>query len=157
VAFDDVAPVLLDDEAIWLRQLEETTAPSLGAAEIGSSPPERSLAAGETRVLVSLGPRRVARQRVYVTAGPPREITDAVIVPIRWDPVQLEKFLPALEADLELARLDENYSRLGVSGRYHAPFARLGSGLDRAGMHRVAEATLRKFLQDVEESVLACR
>jgi hypothetical protein len=91
--------------------------------------------------------------RFLVTAGEPRELSQTTTVPIVWTPTALDRLLPTLEADLQLSHLDGTFSRLSVNGRYRPPLATIGLTIDRLALHRVAEASLRKFLLEVEEAL----
>jgi hypothetical protein len=62
---------------------------------------------------------------------------------------------PALDADLEIAALDAHRTQLAMSARYVPPLGALGRAIDRAIMFRVAEATLKDFLDRVRDSLLA--
>jgi hypothetical protein len=62
---------------------------------------------------------------------------------------------PQLDGNLELAAADGGQSVLRLNGAYRPPLAAVGGGLDRLLLHRVADATIRRFLQDVAAGVLA--
>ena len=61
---------------------------------------------------------------------------------------------PALDADLEIASLGRHRTQLAMSARYVPPLGALGRSVDRAVLYRVAEATLKDFLDRVRDSVL---
>ena len=46
-------------------------------------------------------------------------------------------------------------ARLTLAGSYRPPLGRLGAGLDRAILHRVATATMRCLLQSVAEALVS--
>ena len=58
-----------------------------------------------------------------------------------------------MEGDLELAPFGPGITHLAMSGRYTPPFGEVGRGLDRALLNRVAEATVRDFVQRVAERI----
>jgi len=152
VPFVELAPVLLDENAAWLRDLEE------GTTRDASSQGDQVVPPGvvKTKVRVGiLGKRPV--QTVAVTAGPPRVHDQQVIVPFSWEPTAFERLLPNLEADLELSALGESDTRLAITGRYRVPLGQLGLKMDRVAMHRVAESSLRRFLLEVQDSLLVER
>jgi len=93
--------------------------------------------------------RSAAQQRFTVTAGEPRQFGTVVIVPMHWEPMALERLVPALDADIELSSLGADHCRLSLSGRYRPPVAPLHAGVDRSAMHRVAEASVRDFLAEI--------
>jgi hypothetical protein len=55
--------------------------------------------------------------------------------------------------DLELAPFGPGASHLAMSGRYTPPYGAIGQALDRALLNRVAEATVRDFVQRVGEQI----
>jgi hypothetical protein len=69
---------------------------------------------------------------------------------LRWEATGAAGGLfPALEADLILAAKGHGETQVTLNGYYRPPFGRLGAGLDRAVMHRVASATIRALLHSV--------
>jgi hypothetical protein len=58
-----------------------------------------------------------------------------------------------MEGDLELAPFGPGVTHLAMSGRYTPPFGSVGEALDRAMLNRVAEATVRDFVQRVAERI----
>jgi hypothetical protein len=148
VPFERLASVLLDESAAWLQDLgEETTSGNSWGDQI--FPP----GVVRTKMRVSVAGKRPG-PTVAITAGPPRVHDQQVIVPISWEPISFERLLPKLEADLELSALGESDTRLAINGRYRVPLGPLGLNLDRVAMHRVAESSLRRFLLEVQDSLL---
>jgi hypothetical protein len=60
---------------------------------------------------------------------------------------------PALDADLEVARLEDSRCQLAISARYEPPLGAIGRAIDRAVLARVAEATVKDFLDRVRDSI----
>ncbi len=54
-----------------------------------------------------------------------------------------------LDGELEVAPLGPNLTQVGLSASYKPPRGLLGASLDRALLHRVAEATVRDFVKRV--------
>ena len=63
--------------------------------------------------------------------------------------------LPSLEGDLEVSPLGDDRAQLAISASYRPPMGWLGALSDRALMRRVAEATIKDFLDHVAEGVEA--
>jgi hypothetical protein len=74
-------------------------------------------------------------------------------LPLTWEPVGLEGVLPRLDADIELGSLGEDRTQLAISARYRPPLGVLGRTVDRVLLHRVAEATVKDFLDRVGEAI----
>jgi hypothetical protein len=153
VRFDDLVPILMDVDAAWLRALEDPTAvrsPPHG----GFERPRDDDDIARVRVRLGVGTAH-AGLAVVVSSGPPRYRDRNVMVPITWEPVAFEQLLPKLEGDLEMSDFGGEFTRLALAGRYRVPLGHLGLGIDRIAMHRVAESSVRGFLQDVQESILS--
>ena len=71
------------------------------------------------------------------------------VVPLRWDGDRSERLFPSLDADLEIAPLSADRTQLAISARYVPPLGVVGRAIDRAMLFRVAEATLKDFLDRV--------
>jgi hypothetical protein len=137
--FEDVEPHLLDEPGRWLPGIFE-------AAE------DRG-----TRLLADVGfdvghDRRVEK-RVEIRIDDAYRIPGKTTLPIAWSATGSEHLFPSLEGDLELAALGARRSQLSISARYRPPLGLVGQALDRALMHRVAEATLKDFLDRVVDAL----
>lgn len=62
---------------------------------------------------------------------------------------------PVLDADIELVRARPQATWLTLRGAYRPPLGPLGQALDRAILHRVANATIRGFLSRLAEGLQA--
>jgi hypothetical protein len=76
------------------------------------------------------------------------------VFPLRWTPSGAAGLFPSLDADLEVAPLLPGHSQLAMSARYVPPLGSVGRAVDRAILSRVAEATLKDFLDRVAETIL---
>jgi len=103
---------------------------------------------------VGFGERvRVARQ-VAIELGAPVHAGGKTVVPLRWLPTEAPGLFPALEADLEVASLSPSRTQLAMSARYMPPLGSVGKVVDRAFLYRVAEATLKDFLDRVADALM---
>ena len=98
-------------------------------------------------------PGRRVEKKVEVELGSPTRLTEKIIIPFSWHATGLEALFPVLDADFEVAPLGQGRTQLALSGRYQPPLGSLGQALDRALLHRVAEATVKDFLDRVAERV----
>ena len=74
-------------------------------------------------------------------------------LPLTWDPIGLEGLLPRLDANLELGSLGVDRTQLAISARYRPPLGVVGRAVDRVLLHRVAEATLKDFLDRLGQAI----
>ena len=95
-----------------------------------------------------VGNRRIDRQ-VEVSAGTPRQTEGATLVPIRWHSASAAWLFPELDGQLEIAALGHTTTQLGISASYEPPLGLAGRIADRALLHRVAEVTIKNFLEGI--------
>ena len=101
---------------------------------------------------VRVGPRgsrsRIAKM-VEVTTGAAIVKDDTLTVPLIWQVAGPGGIFPRLDASLEIAPLSADLTQITLFGRYDPPLGRIGDGLDRLVLHRLAENTIRAFLTEV--------
>ncbi|HEV8652865.1 MAG TPA: hypothetical protein VG276_26625 [Actinomycetes bacterium] len=105
---------------------------------------------------VGIGPpgRRVGLP-VTVRLGDPVRFPSKTLLPMTWKAVKGGSLFPTLDADIEVGPLGPERTQLSINGRYQPPLGRLGRAADRVLLHRVAEATVKDFLDRVTEAVQA--
>lgn len=110
--------------------------------------------------VMPVGPRgsHGPAKEVVVRMLPGRHGPQSLVIPLRWEVAgPAGRLFPALDANLGLAAQGPESSRLWVVGRYEPPLGRLGATIDRAGMSRVASATMTAFLREVAAQLLSSR
>jgi hypothetical protein len=79
---------------------------------------------------------------------------DSALWALRWEATGLSGALfPALDADIMLTPDGEDATVLAVSGVYRPPLGGLGAGVDRAVLHRIAQATMRTFVDEIGAAI----
>lgn len=96
----------------------------------------------------NLGTRRIGR-RIKVDIGAPNTTTGLMFLPIRWRAATEAGLFPTLDGDLEVAALGSARTQLGLSANYEPPLGLVGRIADRALFHRVAEVTVKDFLERI--------
>lgn len=96
---------------------------------------------------------RIAR-RVEIELGEPVRMATKVTVPLRWTAAGAPRLFPSMDADLEIAALGPSVTQVAMSARYTPPLGTLGRAIDRAVLHRVAEATLKDFMDRLRATLL---
>jgi hypothetical protein len=122
---EQVQTALLDNPGNWLPALADSAA-------------ER---AEPLLAQVGVGPPnlRVAKH-VTVRLGQPIQFPSKLALPMSWEPDG--HLLPRLDGELEL-------------GRYDPPLGTVGRTIDRIALHRIAEATIKDFLDRVAATLQA--
>lgn len=139
VGQDVVERALSQDPSMWMAQLAE-----------------HANRRGDTLLAeVGFGQEiRIART-VEITFGTCVRAGGKAIFPFRWSASGPAGLFPALDADLEIAPLGAESTQLAISARYTPPLGKLGRMIDRAVLSRVAEATVKDFLDRVGAAVIA--
>jgi hypothetical protein len=140
VPFETAESALLSDPTEWVPGL-------LRDAEHRG---ERLL----TEVGFATEARRIDKE-VEIQIGSPYRIPSKTLLPMTWKATGAEQLFPQLDADIELAALGTSRTQLSISARYRPPMGLIGRAIDRALLHRVAEATIKDFLDRVGESIRA--
>lgn len=104
---------------------------------------------------VGFGEAVRVKREVTVELGPLMRSSSKTVLPLRWEATSHPHLFPSLDADLEVAPSGSTRARLAMSARYVPPMGALGRVLDRAVLSRVAEATLKDFLDRVAAAVIA--
>lgn len=79
----------------------------------------------------------------------------ATAVSLAWQAVRGAWLFPAMEATLSLYALSATETQLDLRGMYTPPLGVFGTALDAMVGHRVAEASVLRFVQDVAEYLRA--
>jgi hypothetical protein len=136
---EQVEAALLEAPAGWLSALAGEADQRGGGllADVGVGP---------------FGPR--LGRRVAVRIGSPVRLRSKTLLPFTWRPTGGGGLLPDLEGDIELGELGPGQTQLALSARYRPPFGALGRTADWVLLHRVAEATVKDFLDRVATALV---
>lgn len=97
-----------------------------------------------------LGDLPVASKLVAVRFLEPVDRGEVTTMGLRWEATgPTAGLFPVLDANITLTPDGDDRSQMAFTGTYRAPLGRLGVGLDKAILHRVATATIRALLADV--------
>ncbi len=95
-----------------------------------------------------------ASKLVRVQFLDPIQRAESITLGMRWEATGAAGALfPVLDADISLTPAAGSKTRLSLVGSYRPPFGRLGSGLDRTILSRVATATIRELLRSIADAV----
>jgi hypothetical protein len=134
VDFDDVRAAMLRRPRGWLA------GPAAAAEDDGN------------RLLVDVGLQvggHEISRRATLEVGEPMLTDRVVLLPLRLRVEDHQRLFPSLEGSLDAAWLGPGHTHLALTASYEPPFGVVGRAVDRALLHRVAEAVAQRFLEAV--------
>jgi hypothetical protein len=102
---------------------------------------------------LAVGPGPAMSTTVEMRIGPTLRGMETATIPIEWEASNAAAFFPHMMAELVVAPLPTGGSQVRFRGSYDAPLDGFGRVLDRLALHRIAESTVRSFLQRLAEAV----
>jgi hypothetical protein len=72
---------------------------------------------------------------------------------LAWEATRASSLFPVMTAELSLWPLTSGETQLEIQGAYRPPLGVVGGAVDAAVGHRLAEATVHRFLDDVVEQL----
>jgi hypothetical protein len=105
------------------------------------------------------------RARVGPSAGIAREVTldigiaeihaYGLVYPVQWSAAEAALLFPDLTADLILTSRGLDETELTLKGTYQPPLGTLGKLADRTVLHRIAEATVKDWMDRLSAALSA--
>jgi hypothetical protein len=93
--------------------------------------------------------RRLVAKTVRLEPGTPRRFAQDTTVPIVWEATGARLLFPRMEGDLLVGAMGPELTQLAFRGSYRPPLGALGRVIDRTMLHRVAEASVRGFVERI--------
>lgn len=124
----------------------------------------RPAAAGAVRhsgeLLTTLGVEVAGHQverQVEIALGEPVDLgapLPIVKLPMRWHSAHHPDLFPVMDGVLEIYPISGDRTQLSMQGRYEPPFGRIGELLDGGLLHRVADGSVERFLDEIADAIL---
>jgi hypothetical protein len=73
----------------------------------------------------------------------------AIRIPVEWEAARKARLFPLMSAVLAVYPLTPTETQLDFSGTYDPPLGRIGDAVDAVVGHRIAEASVHRFVTDV--------
>ena len=140
VDFDDVRAAMLHRPHRWLE----------GLADAAGREGDRLL----VDVGLELGDHQL-RRLARLELGEPVSTDRIASLPLRLRVEDHARMFPQLEGSLDAAWLGPARTHLALTAQYEPPFGVIGRAVDRALLHRVAEAVAQRFLEAVAQRLAA--
>lgn len=108
----------------------------------------------ELRARVGVGGKRpLIAKTVTLHVGRPVRSPNQTTIPLAWQATGAPGLFPRMHADLTVSRLGPEMAQLGFSGSYEAPGGPVGQAIDEALLHRIAEASVKSFIDQIADAV----
>ncbi|MFQ5650574.1 MAG: hypothetical protein ACE5IY_11585 [bacterium] len=92
---------------------------------------------------ISISVREIEDRPKRVTSPPVTRLQ------LEWEAAKMPRLFPFMKAELSIYPLTATETQLEFLGSYEAPFGVLGGALDAVVGHRIAEASVHRFIKDV--------
>jgi hypothetical protein len=107
----------------------------------------------EIRARIGLGESPSVAKTVRLEVGEPVGEDETMLLPIVWEATGTPGLFPRMEAEVVLAALGPVLTQLSLRGSYRPPLGPIGRVVDRALLHRVAEASVKGFVDRVARTI----
>jgi hypothetical protein len=136
---------LLRKEPLELLQRATTSASSRASALAASL----RIRVGGVEVGVDVRP---TLQRIR-EEDPVGGLSPVVCLEIAWEAIRTPALFPAMRLELSAWPLSSSETQLEIAGEYTPPLGVVGNTVDAAVGHRIAEASVHRFLDDIVEQM----
>ncbi|MDH5373110.1 MAG: hypothetical protein OEX97_09225 [Acidimicrobiia bacterium] len=103
----------------------------------------------DIRARLAVGKAPLLAKDVSLQVGDPIRAHAHTTIPLMWDATGSPGLFPRMLADLIIAPLGSMRAQLTFRGSYDPPLGPIGEVLDRALLHRVAEASVKAFMDRI--------
>lgn len=100
-----------------------------------------------------VGPVDRLAKSVALEVGTPQLQRRGLVYPVRWSAVGGEALFPEMIADLVLTQAGSGETNITLRGTYDPPLGMVGRVLDRALLGKVAEATVRQWVDRLADAI----
>jgi hypothetical protein len=94
---------------------------------------------------ISISVQKIEDQPKKVTSPPLTRLQ------LEWEAAKMPRLFPFMKAELSIYPLTGTETQLDFLGTYEAPFGVLGDAMDAVVGHRIAEASVHRFINEVAE------
>jgi len=119
------------------------------AARAGALAANLHVAIGGIEVGVDVRPHLQRIREDSSVAG----LSPVTVLEIGWEASRAPGLFPSMHLELSAWPLSSTETQLEIAGEYRPPLGLLGNAMDAAIGHRIAEASVHSFLDDVVEQM----
>ena len=90
---------------------------------------------------------------IELEIGDPVRSASQTWMPLRWEATGMPSLFPKMEGDIVVASVGPDLTQIAFRGSYRAPLGPLGRALDRVALHRLAEASVKAFIDRLADAI----
>ena len=106
-----------------------------------------------TKIGLGKGRSPLLAKTVEIACGTPLRGDHESEIPITWRALGTPGLFPSLDAGIVVAQVGPSLTQIALRGSYQPPLGSVGEALDRTIFHRVAEASVKSFLDRLASSI----
>ncbi len=95
----------------------------------------------------------VVSKQVQLRAWPVARTEGVATMRVAWAATGVPGLFPEMDGDLVLAALGDELTQVALRGSYRPPLGRVGTVLDRALLHRIAESSVKEFVDRIAREI----
>ena len=107
----------------------------------------------DIRARMAVGKAPLLAKEVSLHVGEPIRAHAHTTLPLTWEATGSPGLFPRMLADLIVAPLGSSRAQLTFRGSYDPPLGTVGEILDRALLHRVAEVSVKAFMDRIASAL----
>jgi len=92
-------------------------------------------------------------KKVLIEIGSPVRGSTETWIPLTWSATRVCALFPRLEGDIVISEVSTSFTQIAFRGMYEVPLGTVGRTLDRVLLHRLAEATIKAFLDRIAQAI----
>ena len=104
---------------------------------------------------MAVGPAPLVSAPIELEVGAPMRSLESTTIPMSWIASSASGLFPRMDAEVVISQLNVSDTQLEFRGSYRPPLEGFGRILDRLAFHRLAESTVRNFLDRLAQAVVA--
>ena len=89
---------------------------------------------------------------IEMAVGEPVRGASETWIPIEWEATGTPRLFPRMQADIVVARVGTELTQIALRGSYRVPLGKVGAAIDRTLLHRIAEASVKAFVDRIASS-----
>jgi hypothetical protein len=104
---------------------------------------------------MAVGPAELVTAPIDLEVGAPIDGHECTTIPMSWVATSVSPMFPRMDAEVVISPVHSSMTHLEFRGSYRPPLEGVGRLLDRFAFHRIAESTVRNFLDRLAHAVVA--